>query len=186
MNSENDIFKYPKNETNGWYTVRPDGTKEWDKKKVKKFWKAIREKGGCDFSGYVFPEFERKFLKDGIFDTKNGDVDFWYKNDSLEFAKGACFIGAKFLEKANFEMVQFIEVTNFENSTFDESGEFSGAKFDDRIYFSHVKFNENICFWHAIFNKDAYFNGVLFTKEANFRDVITHENNLFNFSESQL
>ena len=196
-----DIFRCQKNESNGWYTMEGD-TKKWDEKKVKQFWKQIREKKMAkkdfDFSGFVFPKFELE-----IFGTTNKTEEeillsiqeiiegktsvSTHTSPAIQVERNFGVQGEpdRFLGYTTFDDAVFLDISSFEGAVFLNEASFLLTVFTGRADFYGAEFSRGVNFHEAVFSNEANFSSAAFLGSTNFDGAIflgTSSFELANFS----
>ncbi|WP_394973156.1 pentapeptide repeat-containing protein [uncultured Croceitalea sp.] len=199
--AENNIalFKSKKNNENGWYKINSEGRKEWDKAKVSNFWKLIRknkiDRNDYDFSYFVFPEYEFKYIseEDDIYDdwtthlfsnteTLFQTEGFWRNGTMKEFPEPVNFKFAEFIGSFEFSYVTFHAIVDFTKAIFHHEVKFNDSTFLGGVKFFNVQFKGMVYFWHTNFLKSSlfqlgsfeqkvFFSRTIFSDCTEFRDV---------------
>jgi len=103
--------------------------------------------GVADFTGFVFPS--AKYTK-------------------REFTPVCLFVGATFIQNADFSIAMFTQNAHFLDATFTQNADFNIATFTRNAHFREAKFTQNANFVVATFTQDADFRIARFTQDADF------------------
>ncbi len=174
--------------------------KKQDNNKTKLFWECVREcretdilkKGELyDFSGFVFPQFE-KIQKDEH-DEKilRSDRNFWKQGEKVSFLKSVKFENCKFLGKTSFSFCHFKKIVDFSSSEFLGNTSFSEALFSQKTIFgagnnkkTPVIFYKKITFIRSRFKKELIFVKTQFKKnDVNFQEISFSKTEKTEFSQ---
>jgi len=179
-------FKAPKN---GWYSrhIEEANKAKW----VKQFWQLIRkqvmprciEAKYFDFSGFVFPDFERgTFAWNMEIIGSKGEMPshnssgFWKVSEQMIFNYRVSFENAIFLGEMYFEFIVFTQGISFRHTIFKNKLLIRGTKFYGNLFFATAKFEElelidieianGIFFHNHNFTSGAFFQRVNLTNTS--------------------
>ncbi|MEM6684485.1 MAG: hypothetical protein AAF617_01720 [Bacteroidota bacterium] len=176
------LFKAPKNEDTGWYTLDKFGQKIWDAEKVRLFWKEFEDRKiqqeDYIFDGFVFPVFRKK-------------RNVYYFSSKLEFKKKVFFKNVTFVEAAHFSNVtQFLDDVSMEFVNFQDELDFHGVRFFGSVYIGNTHIEKDVDFVSTQFkyltlynftcNGDLDFRNARITESSTFSKVTLHKAFLLN------
>ncbi|MEA1956680.1 MAG: hypothetical protein U9N02_09355 [Campylobacterota bacterium] len=182
-NSEYCILHCEKDEKNGWYSLKSDGSKDWDESKLELFWDEIKSE--INKKTAIHKEFLKIFNKDNkniIEEFKEYKFENIYFPLTIKYNKpfyelNRClnesnklnlyFENCHFLGKIDFHHIFKAKDINFDNCDFYEDLEFKKNTFDNLFVFEDCRVHKKAEFRNITFKDTTSFIKSTFFSDLN-------------------